>query len=225
MAEFKDLSNYVYGEPPFPMKNIGWLGKDLGIQGLSRAVPDGVVERLKEEVRKTRSLSLGLHECEFCVGVDAAVGNGEIHVFSRSGEVYSAPTLVMHYVECHGYVPPIEFCEALNGFPEGLAWDLRAETLRLMLRDPDADPGWRVNSLLDLTVWNDPRAKEAIEDVVAGDQELRLTAPYEVAISLAAIWMRDGEISLGVYEAVDRDIRDCVVAEYSRQGVKFPRGF
>lgn len=38
----------------------------------------------------------------------------EIHVRSVSGVVYSAPSLVLHYLERHRYRPPEEFVRAVE---------------------------------------------------------------------------------------------------------------
>ena len=35
-------------------------------------------------------------------------------MFSESGVIYAAPTLIYHYVEVHEYKPPDEFIRALS---------------------------------------------------------------------------------------------------------------
>ena len=65
----------------------------------------------------------GWQECPFCeeeypihVEVDGErwpVGDAEIRVPGRAGRVYSAPTLIAHYVDAHRYRPPDEFIEAV----------------------------------------------------------------------------------------------------------------
>jgi hypothetical protein len=41
------------------------------------------------------------------------MGNGEIRVTGRNGNIYVAPVLVLHYVVVHGYAPPPEFVDAV----------------------------------------------------------------------------------------------------------------
>jgi hypothetical protein len=41
------------------------------------------------------------------------IGNAEIRVVSEAGIILSAPTLVLHYVDRHRYLPPAEFTEAV----------------------------------------------------------------------------------------------------------------
>ncbi|MEU1664513.1 hypothetical protein ABZ547_13020 [Streptomyces sparsogenes] len=209
MAEYKDLSKFTYEESPLPMKNVGWLGPGLGVQNSGGGVPRSAVVRLKEEARRPRSLKLGTHECEFCAD-SAPEGNGEIHVFGRDGVTYSAPCLVLHYVERHHYVPPREFIVALTS-PESLVWDSRAETLRSLLANEEADPAWRVNALLSLPDWDDPRAEQAVVKA-AEDDEISTLAGYELAVSLAVIWLRsrkvNWEIHRRLYPEAQMQVRD-----------------
>lgn len=54
------------------------------------------------------------------------LGSAEIWVPGREGCIYAAPTLIVHYVEAHEYLPPPEFIEAV-------------------LRDPP--PGWNAKEV------------------------------------------------------------------------------
>ncbi|MGW3565871.1 DUF7919 family protein [Streptomyces sp. NPDC000941] len=218
MAEYKDLSEFTYEESPLPMKNVGWLGPELGVQSSGAEVPHGVVDRLREESRWPRSLKLGTHECEFCTD-SPPEGNGEIHVFGRDGVTYSAPCLVLHYVERHHYVPPREFMAALVS-PELLGWDSRAETLRSILASEEADPAWRVNALLSLPCWDDPRAEQAVVKSVE-DDEISTLAGYELAGSLASIWVRLRKVDMGIYRNLYPETQAKVRDEFARRQVYF----
>ena len=46
-------------------------------------------------------------------GIELRVGNGEVHIAGQEGTVYAAPTMIVHYVQKHGYCPPTEFIDAL----------------------------------------------------------------------------------------------------------------
>lgn len=74
------------------------------------------------------SMTLGVHECEFCPYESAYEGNGEFRYYLRNGETYSAPMMVLHYMEAHGYRPPLVFREGLAETGD-LLWDVRAQRL------------------------------------------------------------------------------------------------
>jgi hypothetical protein len=44
----------------------------------------------------------------------ASLGNGEIIVKGEDGRRYAAPTLILHYIEAHHYLPPEEFIQAVR---------------------------------------------------------------------------------------------------------------
>jgi len=107
------------------MVNIGWLGASCTFEpGL---VDPSVRDRLLRLAAQRRNLMRGFHNCEMC-SMDSPIevpsswassgiqylGNGEIHVPSTSGVIFSAPTLVIHYIDSHGYCPPQEFLDAVR---------------------------------------------------------------------------------------------------------------
>lgn len=119
MATFKDLTPYTYSECDQPLLNIGWLG--AGTEFQLGAVASGVVDALLLLAVDQRHITRGVHNCELCdeespIRIDAPVprgwvslGMGELHVPGRSGQVYAAPSLVIHYIIEHGYCPPDDF--------------------------------------------------------------------------------------------------------------------
>ena len=126
MSYFEDLTPYSYlDEPSEKVLNVGWLNKEHPFElGL---VPHHLVERLRMlAARHSVNQTRGFHECEFCTSdSDVAtptacsgdsrrqLGSAEIRVASRSGVRYASPDLVVHYVECHAYLPPKQFLDAL----------------------------------------------------------------------------------------------------------------
>ena len=62
--------------------------------------------------------------CDFCGTEDAfnaerhgsklRLGSAEIRVFSSTGLIYAAPTLLYHYMSVHNYLPPKDFLDAVN---------------------------------------------------------------------------------------------------------------
>ena len=77
----------------------------------------GFIEKLKEY--PVVNIYRVFHLCEYCDKqmegdkTVCAMGNGEIRVIGKDGQVYSAPKLIIHYIEAHGYKVPDEFIEAV----------------------------------------------------------------------------------------------------------------
>jgi len=127
MTWFADLTPYSYGpsrEDPKPL-NVGWLS-------IKQPFPTGATSvefqrRLGELCARPADIGfvcMGPHSCEWCVpalrakGVtvfaDGEMATGEIRVRGPRG-MYAAPTMIIHYVTAHGYLPPPEFIEAVLG--------------------------------------------------------------------------------------------------------------
>ncbi|MEO8845611.1 MAG: hypothetical protein ABI591_04240 [Kofleriaceae bacterium] len=122
MTYFADLTPYVYGP------DDGWTG-DLNIGWIAKTIPyahgsppEGLVTALITCAARPVRLYRGVHECELCgerdlhfdlEGREVHVGNGELRVHDANGQAYTAPTLVVHYVEAHGYLPPAPFIEGV----------------------------------------------------------------------------------------------------------------
>lgn len=127
MAYFEDLSNYVYS-PEFARPgtlNVGWL--DFG-HYFNKTVPsEDDLDLLWEFCEVSVAQMRGIHNCNICSGdvpivgerrnTRLLLGTSEIRVFSNAGVVYSAPTLIFHYVSVHHYRPPEEFTSALRSGP------------------------------------------------------------------------------------------------------------
>jgi hypothetical protein len=125
---FADLSPYRYGAAPShpDFLNVGWLGKDQPFaEGDTSAA---FLLALEVLVKSPVNLYRGRHYCEFCPGPqitrdglgvvtleeppEQTWGNGEIRVLGDDGKTYIAPTLILHYVAKHKYLPPAAFIEA-----------------------------------------------------------------------------------------------------------------
>ena len=64
-----------------------------------------------------RSPWIASNRPEFSVEIDGReidIGNGEIQVMGEGSVVYVAPTMILHYVVHHHYLPPGAFIEALR---------------------------------------------------------------------------------------------------------------
>lgn len=124
MTYYSDLSDYSYSAHALPMLNVGWLaaGHEFEKGEVAREIFDALLMLADQQ----RNIMRGLHYCDFCGEespirmvapvVDGSVwlGMGEIRIRSLEGTVYSAPSLVLHYIQAHNYRPPEEFLEAVR---------------------------------------------------------------------------------------------------------------
>ena len=123
MATFVDLTPYVYSPWDEPMLNVGWLGAGSAFR--RGPVPPGLVEALTLLAAAPKNVMRGYHYCELCGEASpilipapgergqVRLGTGEIHVRRADGTLYSAPSLVVHYITAHGYQPPDGFVAAV----------------------------------------------------------------------------------------------------------------
>lgn len=136
------------GNPPDRVLAVGWLGWFTLRRG---ATPERFQVLLNELCRKppVATVTLGIHPCRLgrCkwrrwFRAWFYAGCAQIIVPGRDGVVYSAPTLIGHYVRDHGYRPPREFVEAvlaLDG-PAGVRWeDVRRVCGELCWDEPRAE--------------------------------------------------------------------------------------
>jgi hypothetical protein len=108
---FPDLSPFRYHGGAYDgILNVGWLDDEH---------PFAIGEHSKEFIEALRLLSAkpvrltrGFHVCPFCSDPRAR-GSAEIEVSGENGRRYAAPTLIVHYIEDHKYLPPSEFISAV----------------------------------------------------------------------------------------------------------------
>ncbi|WP_426501981.1 hypothetical protein ACPPVO_30510 [Dactylosporangium sp. McL0621] len=182
---FADLSPYAYYAFPLPMRNIGWLGRPDDDPSAFGRAPLSAAElaRLHGASRFPASVMLGKHQCEWCPGPNPPEGTGEFHYYATDGAVYSAPVLMLHYAEAHGYRPP---CMGVLPEPGALPWDGRAERLAAVLVDDALDVDLRGLAIADLRNWRDPRVVDALLRAAA-DPELADCAGDEIGYALAEL--------------------------------------
>jgi hypothetical protein len=104
---------------------VGWLEDGM-------SYPVGVIEpeavrRLRDLCREGVNRTRGFHRCTLCGDYELAtgplivesesgpfpVGSAEVRVRSPTGVRYSAPDMIIHYVEAHQYRPPDDFIAAV----------------------------------------------------------------------------------------------------------------
>jgi hypothetical protein len=137
---FPDLSPHSYhsiNPPPADVLSIGWLGR--GVAFTTGVPPEGFADKLaalirRERVRQTR----GYHACSVCGASMVPIAPNDPSVLLGSAEVwvpgdrciYAAPTLILHYVTSHAYLPPREFVDAAMAFDLGGDWHAADEVER-----------------------------------------------------------------------------------------------
>jgi hypothetical protein len=124
MAYYPDLSPYTYSGVVPGLINIGWLGG--GKPFLKGLVERRTLAKIGRLCGSPSNLTRGFHVCPWCDerptkedflgdGQLRMLGNGEIHVSAGGIHwVYSAPTLIYHYIVRHRYLPPKEFLDAVE---------------------------------------------------------------------------------------------------------------
>lgn len=123
----QDLSVYEY-RLPFPLEAVrcvGWLSTQHPCE--MGAPASGLIEKLEavighrsEDFDAHVNVVRGIHPCNFCdreieffPGAKRAfLGMSEIWIRSQSGW-FASPSLVLHYITDHGYLPPMVFVQAV----------------------------------------------------------------------------------------------------------------
>lgn len=132
MTYFADLTpcDYFPVESHEPLLAVGWLDREHDY--CRGAVEPSFVAKLFELLREPWQpcVFAGSHECQFCRfsgGPDrfrlrrqresVLVGCWNLFV---PGErcIFVAPSLMIHYIDSHGYCPPAAFQQAVMGCPE-----------------------------------------------------------------------------------------------------------
>jgi hypothetical protein len=122
---FADLSEYAYSPTGERMLNVGWLGRGEAFE--TGDIDEDIWDELVRLASNPINVMRGLHDCEFC-GVEspirvpsdysargfASLGTGEIRVKGQGDCCYAAPTLLLHYIRIHKYLPPEGFIQAVR---------------------------------------------------------------------------------------------------------------
>ncbi|GHC68244.1 hypothetical protein GCM10007100_40360 [Roseibacillus persicicus] len=120
--QYSHLKEFSYdSELPeqFEAKAIGWLGKEVPLSGEIGADCIDAIRFLHSECRIS-SGQLGYHTCGIC---NRYQDRGEVHL-KMEGQDYLLPRMILHYIDEHKYLPPIEF---LDGLERWWSWHRKAE--------------------------------------------------------------------------------------------------
>lgn len=124
MTYFADLTPYSYSSTSDQsILNIGWLDKQNPFP-VGFVDPNVLLKLFKLCKTKTVKKTRGFHLCNMCRrqhlkfeldGDHVFMGTSEIRVPGKNGIIYAAPTLILHYIREHNYLPPEEFVDAVLG--------------------------------------------------------------------------------------------------------------
>lgn len=131
---FKDLTPYQY-KLPFALHqvlNVGWLNADHDYPkgSVSATVTEklsAIIEQRGRLMDAHTNVVRGIHHCNLCdqddVFVEGAhrrfvLGMSEIWLPSaeQTNRWYASPSMVLHYINEHHYLPPEEFIHAVSAF-------------------------------------------------------------------------------------------------------------
>jgi hypothetical protein len=120
---YDDLTSYEY-YLPFKLPNVlnvGWLATEHAFAKAD--APAGLLDRLRQILRAEGNFSArvnpirGIHPCHHCGARQFQhphIGSCEIWIPSQKAENYfAAPSLIIHYIEEHNYIPPQNFIDAV----------------------------------------------------------------------------------------------------------------
>jgi hypothetical protein len=134
MAYFRDLDRCTYfdayADPTFDLTAVGWLEASRGYErGAASAEFERQLFKLVENAWDPIRFR-GRHACDLCsegaVQIGSQMGGpidvGATNLFvPKVGDtgLFVAPSLILHYVIDHGYMPPPAFQTAVLACPEG----------------------------------------------------------------------------------------------------------
>jgi hypothetical protein len=145
---FEDLSPYCYflKSGLHNVLNVGWLDASHSFN-IGAASPSfvstlrAIVAELHPDVDVHVNRMRGIHPCNLCGeenlplidyrGRKYNLGMSEIWI-PGDGLWYAAPSMVLHYIEAHDYLPPNEFIAAVEGMDTNAAYTAQDHYHRLM---------------------------------------------------------------------------------------------
>lgn len=123
---FPDLSLYSYYQPQSfaDVLNVGWIGRGQAFP-VGKASHD-FLDKLKLLIREGSHFEVNrmrsVHPCNVCGERDFAtlnsragipVGAAEIWVPRVGGGFFASPSMILHYVMDHNYLPPDSFIDSV----------------------------------------------------------------------------------------------------------------
>ena len=142
---YEDLTKYSYTKmgSRASLRNIGWL--DPSTPFSRGEAPKKFIDRVATATVLLGNVMRGTHRCRYCEqdeiyydpdGIRLLLGFSEAWLPSPVQEViYIAPSLLIHYVTAHGYLPPEQVVNDIVALPPDEAdWDTPSGAYRRLVK-------------------------------------------------------------------------------------------
>lgn len=140
-----DLAPYAYyTSRPFPkVMTVGWL--DSAHSFSEGIASEALIEKLQAIMRGNADVSVhvnvirGIHPCNICGEVrfedrTLRVGSSEIWISDGAGGYFASPSMILHYITKHKYLPPRVFLNAIEAFDLAEPYNAQREYERLAIQ-------------------------------------------------------------------------------------------
>lgn len=151
---YEDMSSYEY-KLNFSLSgfyNVGWIDKPGEYDSdRSKELVEKLVEILlgKDSCKFEFNLLRGpAHACEICGEREVKVKLGDKEHFlgcselmvpdEKNGFFYVSPSMIIHYIEKHGYLPPESFCDAVHAVDMARPFDAYETYLDALVKQKTA---------------------------------------------------------------------------------------
>lgn len=118
MTWFNDLSpcDYFGNEFARHLRAVGWLecGKPFAQAARDQRVYNKLLDLNSNPWQP--AIAAGYHACDLCCYEPEKRGSNNLFIPSGSF-TYVCPELILHYMNAHGYGPPLEFWDAVLACP------------------------------------------------------------------------------------------------------------
>jgi hypothetical protein len=96
---------------PSLLRAVGWLegGKPYPRGTVEPPIFNALTELLKQPWEPC--FFMGFHECDLCSG-KGEYGKNNLFI-PGDGFLFVCPELILHYINKHEYLPPVNFCDAV----------------------------------------------------------------------------------------------------------------
>jgi hypothetical protein len=142
---YEDLSPYSFTKmrSRAALLNVGWL--EPGEQFQTGNTPDDVTAKIALTTLVLRNPMRGIHRCAFCNheniyeildGKRILLGMSEVWFPSPTSEIiFVAPSMLLHYVNRHQYLPPADAVQAILALPAKTdEWDTPKGAYRQLVK-------------------------------------------------------------------------------------------
>lgn len=142
----EDLSPFIYRtRHPWPnVSSVGWL--DSAHSYVKGKAPNAFSEKLDATMRQRSPANVhacqirGVHPCALCgkgnfedIDPEYALllGSTQLWIPGRQDRIFVAPSMILHYVVSHDYLPPAVFVAAIDDLDLSIPYEGQAQYKRI----------------------------------------------------------------------------------------------